>query len=96
VQSQPPDALHLIVYLDYILVNVLHNGSVINKAVFLALGMNTEGQKELLGMWDAINSVYSQTHIQLCIVHRVRNSLSYTELFTGSVGDFSGPHLSYP
>ncbi|KMQ82682.1 mutator family [Lasius niger] len=31
------------------------NGSVINKAVFLALGINTEGRKELLGMWLAEN-----------------------------------------
>ncbi|KNX84799.1 transposase, Mutator family protein [Yersinia pestis] len=34
---------------------VRQNGSVINKAVFLALGINTEGQKELLGMWLAEN-----------------------------------------
>ncbi len=36
-------------------VKVHQNGSVINKAVFLALGINTEGQKELLGMWLAEN-----------------------------------------
>jgi putative transposase len=36
-------------------VKVRHGGSVINKAVFLALGINTEGQKELLGMWLAEN-----------------------------------------
>ncbi len=90
------------------------DGSVINKALFLALGINIEGQKELLGMrlaenegakfWlsmltelknhglrdiliacedglkgfpDAINSVYPQAHIQLCIIHMVRNSLKY-------------------
>ncbi len=35
---------------DCIVVKVRHNGSVINKAIFLALGINTEGQKELLGM----------------------------------------------
>ncbi|MBA6352873.1 IS256 family transposase [Colwellia sp. BRX9-1] len=85
---------------------------VINKAVYLALGVNIEGHKELLGMWisenegakfwlnvltelqnrgvkdiliacvdglkgfpDAINTVYPQTQVQLCIVHMVRNSL---------------------
>lgn len=37
--------------MDCIVVKVRQNGSVINKAVFLALGINTEGQKELLGMW---------------------------------------------
>ncbi|WP_312692130.1 transposase, partial [Escherichia coli] len=36
-------------------VKVRHGGSVINKAVFLALGINTDGQKELLGMWLAEN-----------------------------------------
>lgn len=41
--------------MDCIVVKVRQNGSVINKAVFLALGINTEGQKELLGMWQAEN-----------------------------------------
>lgn len=31
----------------------------------------------LQGFPDAINSVYPQTHIQLCIIHMVRNSLKY-------------------
>ena len=44
-----------IVYLDCIVVKVRHGGSVINKAVFLARGINTDGQKELLGMWLAEN-----------------------------------------
>ncbi|EAM8769992.1 IS256 family transposase [Salmonella enterica] len=113
-QNRQLDALYPIVYMDCIVVKVRQNGSVINKAVFLALGINIEGQKELLGMWlaenegakfwlsvltelknrglqdiliacvdglkgfpDAINSVFPQTHIQLCIIHMVRNSLKY-------------------
>ncbi|PWC09217.1 IS256 family transposase [Brenneria corticis] len=113
-QSRPLNALYPIVYLDCIVVKVRQDGSVINKSVFLALGINTEGHKELLGMWlaenegakfwlgvltemknrglqdifiacvdglkgfpDAINAVYPQTRIQLCIVHMVRNSLKY-------------------
>lgn len=113
-QNRQLDALYPIVYMDCIVVKVRQNGSVINKAVFLALGINTEGRKELLGMWlaenegakfwlsvltemknrglqdiliacvdglkgfpDAINSVFPQTHIQLCIIHMVRNSLKY-------------------
>ena len=113
-QNRPLDALYPIVYMDCIVVKVRHNGSVINKAVFLALGINLDGHKELLGMWmaenegakfwlnvltelknrglqdiliacvdglkgfpDAINSVYPQTHIQLCIIHMLRNSLKY-------------------
>ncbi|CAI1858695.1 Transposase and inactivated derivatives [Serratia quinivorans] len=49
------DTLYSIVYLNCIVVKVRHDGSVINKAVFLALDINTEGQKELLGMWLAEN-----------------------------------------
>ena len=54
-QNRPLDALYPIVYMDCIVVKVRHNGSVINKAVFLALGINLDGQKELLGMWMAEN-----------------------------------------
>lgn len=54
-QNQQLDALYPIVYMDCIVVKVRQNGRVINKAVFLALGINTEGQKELLGMWLAEN-----------------------------------------
>ncbi len=54
-QNRPLDALYPIVYLDCIVVKVRQGGTVINKAVFLALGINTEVQKELLGMWLAEN-----------------------------------------
>lgn len=36
---------------DCIVVKVRQDKQVINKAVYLALGVNMEGQKELLGMW---------------------------------------------
>ncbi len=49
-QNRPLDAIYPIVYMDCIVVKVRHNGSVINKAVFLALGINLDGHKELLGM----------------------------------------------
>lgn len=50
-QSQPLDEIYPIVYLDCIVVKVRQDKQVINKAVYLALGVNMEGQKELLGMW---------------------------------------------
>jgi putative transposase len=54
-QSRPLDAIYPIIYLDCIVVKVHQEGSVINKAVFLALGINMEGHKELLGMWISEN-----------------------------------------
>ena len=118
-QNRPLDALYPLRssaahYMDCIVVKVRQGSLVINKAVYLALGVNTDGQKDLLGMWmsenegakfwlsvltelknrglkdiliacvdglkgfpDAINTVYPDTHIQLCIIHMVRNNLKY-------------------
>ena len=103
-----------IVYLDCIVVKLSQDKRVINKSIFLALGINIKGHKERIDMWiaenegakfwlsiltelqqraveailivsvdglkgfpDAINTVFPQTHVQLCIVHMVRNLLKY-------------------
>ncbi|KEM43247.1 transposase, Mutator family protein [Escherichia coli 6-319-05_S4_C2] len=54
-QNRPLDAVYPIVYLDCIVLKVRQDSRVINKSVFLALGINIEGQKELLDMWLAEN-----------------------------------------
>ncbi len=51
-QSRPLDALYPIVYLDCIHVKV-RDGSVRVKAVYLAIGINMSGEKEVLGFWIA-------------------------------------------
>lgn len=113
-QNRLLDEVYPIVYLDAIRVRVRHNGHVINKAVYLGIGINVEGTKEILGMWtaesegakfwlhvvtelrnrgvkdifiacvdglkgfpEAIEAVFPQTQVQLCIVHMVRHSLNY-------------------
>jgi putative transposase len=113
-QNRSLDEVYPIIFLDALVVKVRHEGRVSNKAVHLALGVNLEGKKELLGIWmtqnesskfwlsvvtelqnrgvkdifiacvdgltgfpEAIEAVYPQTRVQLCIVHQVRNSLSY-------------------
>lgn len=54
-QSRPLDAIYPIVYLDCIVVKIRQDKQVINKAVYLALGVNLEGHKELLGLWISQN-----------------------------------------
>lgn len=113
-QSRELDPIYPIVYLDCIVLKIRQDKQVINKAIYLALGVNMEGHKELLGMWlsenegakfwlnvltelqnrgvkdiliacvdglkgfpDAINTVFPEAQIQLCIVHMVRNSVRY-------------------
>lgn len=113
-QERALDAVYPIVYMDCIVLKIREDKRIIRKSVYLALGINLEGQKELLGMWisenegarfwlgiltelrnrgleqmliacvdglsgfpEAIEAVYPQAKIQLCIIHQVRNSLRY-------------------
>jgi transposase-like protein len=52
-QSRPLDAIYPIVYLDCIVLKIRENKRVINKSLYVALGINLEGHKELLGLWLA-------------------------------------------
>jgi transposase-like protein len=52
-QSRPLDDIYPIVYLDCIVLKIRQDKRVINKAIYLALGINLEGHKELLGLWMA-------------------------------------------
>jgi putative transposase len=52
-QNRPLDALYPIVYMDAIRVKGRGNGHVVNKAVYLAIGITLDGVKEVLGMWVA-------------------------------------------
>ena len=113
-QTRPLSSVYPIVYFDALFVKSRQDGPVKNRAGYLALGINLEGEKELLGLWisetegakfwlsvfnelknrgvqdcfvacvdgltglpEAIEAVFPQTQVQLCIVHKVRNSLRY-------------------
>jgi len=113
-QNRMLDAVYPIVFMDALRVKIRDSGHVINKAVYMALGVNLDGHKEVLGLWvakeegakfwlkvvtelknrgvkdmfiacvdglkgfpEAIESVYPETQVQLCIVHMVRNSLRF-------------------
>ncbi len=113
-QSRPLDPLYPILYLDALQVKIKSEGRVSNKAIYLAIGVNLQGTKEVLGMWasenegakfwlavvtelknrgvrdifiacvdglkgfpEAIETVFPQTTVQLCMVHLVRYSLAY-------------------
>ena len=115
-QTRPLDEVYPIVYLDALYVNIKVSGRISKRAVYVALGIDREGEKHLLGLWigeaeaegakfwlrvltelknrglkdiliaccdgltgfpDAIQAVYPQTQVQLCIVHLMRNCLKY-------------------
>ena len=113
-QNRSLDTVYPMLFLDCIHVKARDNHTIINKAVYLAIGVNMEGKKDLLGIWinktegskfwmqvvtelknrgveqiyvacvdglkgfsEAINSIFPNTVVQLCIVHMIRNSMKY-------------------
>jgi len=54
-QNRVLDERYPIVYLDALMVKVRDEGHVQNKAIYVVLGVNLEGQKEVLGLWVAQN-----------------------------------------
>ena len=113
-QARPLASVYPILYFDALFVKSRQEGPVQTKAVYVALGITVDGEKELLGLWlsesegakfwlsvftelktrgvqdcfiacvdglkglpEAIEAVFPKTQVQLCIVHKVRNSLKY-------------------
>ncbi len=54
-QSRPLDEIYPILYMDALRVKIRDGGHVLNKAVHVAMGVNMEGNKEILGLWTAQN-----------------------------------------
>ena len=54
-QNRPLDAVYPIVYLDAIHLKIRTDGRVQNRAVYVALGVDMTGNKELLGLWIGEN-----------------------------------------
>lgn len=113
-QNRPLEAIYGVVYLDALYVKMRHEGRVENRAVYVAIGIDLEGRKDVLGLWtsgnegakfwlgvltelknrgvkdilivcidglkgfpQAIEAVFPEARVQLCIVHMVRASLNY-------------------
>jgi len=113
-QNRPLDPVYPVVFFDALRVKIRDEGTVKNKAIYVALGLNPSGEKDVLGLWieqtegakfwlkvmndlkarglndiliavvdglkgfpEAITSVFQQTLVQTCIVHLIRNSLSF-------------------
>src|SRR3954452_6654912 len=113
-QNRPLEPIYGVLYLDALYVKMRHEGRVENRAVYVAIGIDLEGQKDVLGLWTsnnegakfwlgvlselknrgvkdvliacidglkgfprAIEAVFPEARVQLCIVHMVRASLNY-------------------
>jgi putative transposase len=113
-QARPLEPVYAILYLDCLFVKIREQGVVVNKAVYLGIGVQLDGHKDVLGLWladtegakfwlsvlteirnrgvedvlitcvdglkgfpEAIEAVFPQTIVQLCLVHLTRYSLNF-------------------
>jgi transposase-like protein len=54
-QSRPLEALYPIVYFDCIVVKVKQDKRIINKSIYVSLGIDLSGRKDILGLWISEN-----------------------------------------
>ena len=54
-QQRPLEAIYAVVFLDAIHYHVRSEGQIIKKAVYIAIGINLDGKKDVLGMWVGEN-----------------------------------------
>ena len=52
-QNRPLEAVYFVVWMDGISIKIRHNGKIINKTIYLVIGLTQEGMKQVLGMWIA-------------------------------------------
>ena len=113
-QQRALESVYAVIWLDAMHFKVREAGKVISKAVYSVLGVNCDGEKQVLGIYfgdyesssywrnvlydlqqrgvkdifvscidnlqgfaDAIEDVFPQTDVQLCLVQQMRNSLKY-------------------
>ena len=54
-QQRPLEPIYAVVFLDAIHYNVRSEGQIVKKAVYIAIGVNLDGKKDVLGMWVGEN-----------------------------------------
>lgn len=54
-QQRPLESVYAVVFLDAIHYHVRSEGQIVKKAVYIAIGINLEGKKDVLGMWVGEN-----------------------------------------
>jgi putative transposase len=54
-QNRPLENMYPVMFLDALMVKMRHDGRVENRAVYVAIGINEEGGKEVLGLWSSAN-----------------------------------------
>ncbi len=77
--SRPLDRVYAAVFIDATVVKV-RDGQVANRAFYVAVGVDLEGGRDVLGIWAspaAEGAVWPLAIVQTCVVHLLRNTFRY-------------------
>jgi len=85
-QTRPLEKLYPIIYLDCIMVKIRDGAHILNKAIYLVIGVSLEGIKEVLGMWVAQTE---GAKFWLAVVTELRNR-GVEDLFIACVDGLKG------
>ena len=69
-QSRPLEEVYAVVFMDAIHFHVRSEGQIVKKAVYIAIGINMDGLKEVLGMWVGENE---SAKFWLSVMNGLRN-----------------------
>ena len=69
-QSRPLESIYAVVFMDAIHFHVRSEGQIVKKAVYIAIGINMDGIKDVLGMWIGENE---SAKFWLSIMNGMRN-----------------------
>jgi putative transposase len=85
-QNRPLEEVYPIVYFDALWGKVREEGHIVKKAIYLAMGINLEGRKEVLGMWVAQSE---GAKFWLMILSELKNR-GLKDIFIGCVDGLKG------
>ena len=85
-QSRVLESIYAVVYMDAIHYHVRQDGRIIKKAVYIAIGINLDGIKDVLGLWVGENET---SKFWLSVINEIKNR-GVDDILIASVDGLSG------
>ena len=95
-QQRPLEAIYAVVFLDAIHCHVRSEGQIVKKAVYIAIGIDLDGRKDVLGMWVGEN----ESAKFWASVLNILNNRGVEDIFIACTDDLTGfdaaIHATFP
>ena len=85
-QNRPLEVVYAVVFMDAIHYHVRSEGQIVKKAVYIAIGITLEGQKEVMGLWVGENE---SAKFWLSVLNSIKNR-GVDDILIASVDGLTG------